>query len=294
MKKLLAITGLLLGSLFARSQPLADLIEDVQAHKTSITGLRALFSKHPSYIDESDSRLYNEALLGQRMEKANFHYTLADSITHDMNVLAIYQNEQVHYIKIEGMRYDSNQKQEAWQVVYRYIDTLYTNQVLARYNKKHQTDFTWQDLYEDPLHRYDNLPELFEPLIDPAEATEEDYAQGKVRAGLKHGGPPYSTSLFRPLLINRDHAAIVRSARSFNPVRKAYGGYCLFILEGMGEKLSAEEKQLFRSIAQSKEIIPVYFEDMGSLKPISSIFIKKDLKNFAAYYKDFKRKGGQF
>jgi hypothetical protein len=252
MKKLLVITCVLLSCLFARSQPLADLIGDVQAHKSSLTGLMALFSKHPSYNDETDyTPGYNGALLGQRMKKADFHYTLADSIVRRMVVQVIYKNDQVGYIKIEGERYDSSKKQEVWQVAWKYVDTLYTNQVLTAYNNKHQTQFTWTDLYEDNCMGF---------TIRPGELVCQDYSYDP------HGNviepiliSPQMKKEFYPLIKKRDHNAIIKNCQSFNSVRKAYGAVCLYVLQYLGEPLSKKEKHLLKKCRRSREKI-VYME----------------------------------
>jgi hypothetical protein len=248
MKKLLIIASVLLTSLFARSQPLEDLIEDVQAHKTSMTQLKALFSKHPSYIDETDyTRGYTEALLGQQIEKADFHYTLADSIVRRMFVQVIYKNDQVHYIKIEGMRYNSTQKQETWQVAYRYIDTAYTNQLLAQYNQKHKTQFTWKDLYEDSCT-------YFTMSTWGSDHTDSAFdAAGNLRREITISKPMKLE--FYPLIKKRDHNAIVTDCLSFNPYRKAYGAVCLYALQQLGEPLSKSEKHLLRKCRHCRKKI---------------------------------------
>jgi hypothetical protein len=264
MKKLLVIIGVLLGSLFARSQPLEDLIGDVQAHKTSITGLRALFSKHPSYIDETDyTRGYNEALLGQRMEKADFHYTLADSITRHMYVQVICKNDQVGYIKIEGMRYDSSKNQENWQVAYTYVDTPYTNRVLAAYNQKHQTNFTWTDLYEDSCKGFtmgtwnsDHTDSAFD-------------AEGNFRREITISRPMKLE--FYPLIKKRDHNAIIKNCLSFNPYRKAYGAVCLYAMQQLGEPLSKTEKHLLKQCRRFREKIMYASGDYYAPAKISSL-----------------------
>lgn len=117
MKRSLIIICVLLGSLSSRAQPLADLVEDVQAHTTSMTALRALFSKHPSYIDETDYD-YNKEFLGQRLEKADFHYTLADSITRRMAVEVIHKNDQVGYISYPIKKIPLNFKTQTSQQQY--------------------------------------------------------------------------------------------------------------------------------------------------------------------------------
>lgn len=264
MKKLLIITWVLLVGLFARSQPLEDLIEDVQAHKTSFIGLKALFSKHPSYIDETDySRGYNDALLGQRMEKADFHYTLADSIVRRMTVQVIHKNDQVGYIKIEGMRYDSVKKQEVWQIAYRYVDTAYTNQVLAAYNKKHHTQFTWNDLYEDSCKGF---------IMSTWNSDHRDSAfdaEGNLRREITISKPMKLE--FYPLIKKRDHNDIIKNCQSFNPYRKAYGAVCLYALQQLGEPLSKTEKRLLKQCRRCQEKILYTTGDNYELTKISAL-----------------------
>jgi len=279
MKKLMIITGVLLSSLFARSQPLADLVADVQAHKTSMIQLKALFSKHPSYIDETDytTRHSNEACFGQRIEKADFHYTLADSIIRRMFVQVIYKNDQVHYIKIEGMQPDSMQKQETWQVVYRYIDTAYTHQVLKAYNQKHQTDFTWKDLYEDDLDEFVVLPGFMAPNI----LKDSNGAE----IGLAPAEPFLSRYImdFLPLIKKRDHHAMVKMCQSPNPARKAYGALCLYTLQQLKEPLTSGERQLIETISHSNEVTKYSPGGCYSSHPkkLSTFLTKMDLKHYA-------------
>jgi len=262
MKKLLIFTCILLGSLFARSQPLEDLVEDVQAHKTSMTQLMALFSKHPSYIDASDYD-YNEALLGQRIKKADFHYTLADSIVRGMTVQVIYKKDQVGYIKISGERYDKSTKLSTWEVAYTYIDTPYTNQVLNAYNKKHQTQFTWKDLYEDSCMNFSVRPinlVYTDYVYDPAgNVIEPVFISERMKQE------------FYPLIKKRDHNAIIKNCLSFNPYRIAYGAVCLYALQQLGEPLSKTEKHLLRKCRRCSEKIMYTTGDDYHLVKISSL-----------------------
>ena len=264
MKKLWVITCVLLASLFARSQPLEDLIADVQAHKTSMTALKALFSKHPSYIDETDyTRGYNEALLGQRVEKADFHYTLADSIVRRMVVHVIYKNDQVGYIKIEGDRYDSTLKKESWQVAYTYVDTAYTNQVLGAYNTKHHTQFTWQDLYEDSCRSF---------AVSPVNLVRRDYLydpEGNVIEPVLIS--QQMKQEFYPLIKKRDHNAIIKNCLSFNPNRKAYGAVCLYALQQLGEPLSKTEKHLLKQCRRCRDKVVYASGDTDNLEKIRSL-----------------------
>ena len=262
MKKLLVISCVLLGSLFARSQPLEDLIEDVQAHKTSMTALKALFSKHPSYIDETDYD-YNDALLDQRVEKADFHYTLADSIMRRMVVQVIHKNDQVGYIRISGMLYDSMQKQETWQVAYKYVDTAYTNLVLDAYNTKHHARFTWQNLYEDSCKAF---------VMSTWNSDHRDSAfdaEGNLRREITLSRPMKLE--FYPLIKKRDHNAIIKNCLSFNPNRKAYGAVCLYALEQLGEPLSKKEKHVLKQCRQSREKIYYASGDTYPLKRIRAL-----------------------
>lgn len=263
MKQLLIIACVLLTGFFARSQPLEDLVEDVQAHRTSLTALMALFSKHPSYINETNYT-YNEALLGERMEKADFHYTLADSIVRRMYVRVIYKNNQVHYIKVEGMRYDSTQKRETWQTAYRYVDTAYTSQVLGAYNSKHQTHFTWKDLYEDSCR------EFAVGIFWGSDYEDSAFdAKGHFRREIYISRPVKQA--FYPLVKKRDHNAILTNCLSFNPVRKAYGAVCLYAMQQLGEPLTKTEKHLLRQCRRCREKIKYMDGDRGSFVKIRAL-----------------------
>lgn len=261
MKKLLIFTCVLLSSLFTRSQPLADFIEDVQAHKSSMTQLEALFSKHPSFIDVSNG--INRELLGLQLDKADFHYTLADSIVRRIFVHVIHKNEQVGYIRISGTRYDSSLKQETWQVVYKYVDSAYTNQILNAYNQKHQTQFTWKDLYEDSCKNFSVRPVNLvctDYVYDPAgNVIEPIFISQQMKQE------------FYPLIKKRDHNAIIRNCLSFNPYRKAYGAVCLYALQQLGEPLSKTETHLLKECRRSKEKIFYLSEDRGEIVKIKSL-----------------------
>lgn len=60
---------------------------------------------------------------------------------------------------------------------------------------------------------------------------------------------------FWPAVRDRDHAAIVKNCRSFNTTRKAFGAFCLYVLQKQGEPLSWEEKELMQKILNSNEKI---------------------------------------
>ncbi|MBO9204589.1 MULTISPECIES: hypothetical protein [Niastella] len=244
MKKLQILICVILGSLFARSQPLEELVQDVQAHKTSMTQLRALFSKHPSYEDASEFG-YNFAMLGQRTDKAEFHYTLADSITRRMTVETTYKKDQVGYIKIKGQYYDKTAGTFIWQTAYTYVDTPFTNQMLEAYNKIHQTQFTWKDLYEDSCKGF------FINMSGSDFADSAFDAEGNFKDRIILSRPMKLE--FYPLIKRRDHNAIIKNCLSFNPARKAYGAVCLYALQQLGEPLSKTEKHLLRKCRRCRE-----------------------------------------
>jgi len=297
MKRLLTIACLLTCFIQLQSQTPESLVHDVQTSLTTSHLKSVLVKNAPYHYNECGHLTHARGYLGQTFLFDCFAYDadIGSSTTYkEVKLLAFYQGEKLGYLKILESYFDKASNTEIKnKVLHHYINVPYTDSILKVYNTKHQSDFTWKDLYEDSLLEYEGLPELFEPLIDPAVATDEDGYQGKVRGGIQFG-PPYATTLFRPLLNNHDHAAIARCARSFNPVRKAYGGDCLFILQVMGEKLSAEEKQLFWSVSHAKEIIPVRFGCVDKNEPINSLFTKQGMANFAAYYIEFISKGGHF
>jgi len=289
MKQTLILTILLTCFWSSHAQTPEALVRDVKAHATSVSELKTVLQKH-AFSRDTDNHWF---VLADTNTYLN-HQLLFDCFRYDNRLVflrAVYKNDKVAYLLLDSQNYTATRSND--DTLFKYVDLDYTTNILAAYNRAHQTDFTWQDLYEDELTRWvDGLPELLEPLIDRNVATEEDGEMGRVR--IEGNGPPYATTLFRPLLLKRNHAAIVRSARSFNPVRKAYGGYCLFILEIMGERLSDEEKQLFSTISQSKEIITVNIGCFVRKAPISSLFTKQELEGFANVFKDFKSGGGQF
>lgn len=296
MKRLLVLACLLFPFMVSHAQTAEWLVRDVQAGLTTSHLKNILVKNAPYHYNICGHLTHARGYLSQTFLFDCFSYDTVnggDTSYKEVKLFAFYQGEQLGYLKILESYFDKASNTEIKnKVLLQYMNAPYTDSVLKVYNSKHQADFTWKDLYEDSLTSYDGFDEVLEPLIERDKATVEDGYMGRVRGGIRGLAPPVAVTLFRPLLLKRDHAAIVRNARSFNPVRKAYGGYCLFILKVTGEKLSAEEKQLFHSIAHSKEIIPVYYSDIGWNAPISSLFT--NLKGFADYYKEFKRKGGQF
>lgn len=161
------------------------------------------------------------------------------------------------------MRYDSTQKQETWQVVYKYVDTAYTNQVLAGYNKKHQTQFTWKDLYEDSCT-------YFTMSTWNSDHTDSAFdAEGNLKREITISKPMKLE--FYPLIKKRDHNAIIKNCLSFNPCRKAYGAVCLYALEQLGEPLSKKEKHLLKQCRLCREKIMYASGDFYEPTRISSL-----------------------
>ena len=90
------------------------------------------------------------------------------------------------------------------------------------------------------------------------------------------------------MIINRDHEAIVKNCRSFNTIRRAFGAYCLYVLQRRGEPLSWEEKELLMKIANSNE--QMRYRAACKLDPIIQVknaLSPQNLKNMYSYiYKD--------
>ena len=72
-----------------------------------------------------------------------------------------------------------------------------------------------------------------------------------------------TTKEYEPILVKRDHKTIIKHCRSFNPARKAYGAYCLYILKKEGVPLSEEEKKLFDQISHSNETTELHAGCLG-------------------------------
>ncbi len=270
----------------ARAQTLDDLIRDVRENVSSTSRVRLALQKHASYVDSSMIK-YMDTTAFLNLNMFSYYYRYR---THSRNEISdnhiivnlTYKDERVAYANITDYS----------DTLFRYVDTTYAVRMVNDYNSINKTDFTWHDLFEDSIGMYDYLDELFDPLIDPAVATEEDGLQGKVRGGIKFLDP-ITAQVYRPMLINRDHAGIIRNCRSFNPTRRLHGALCLFILEQLGEPISKEEKQLFKTIRRSSERT---FARMGCIAsgyiPIKYLLSKSELKKLKEQVENFKKKGG--
>lgn len=155
-----------------------------------------------------------------------------------------YKDDQVGYVKIEDSYYDYDSSKSLSHILLKHIDSLYTNSVLAAYNTKHNTDFTWQDLYEDDYSRYNIGGGLSVPHADDFDSTGFP---------TPYFGLTYEIRDCLPMILNKDHKAIIRYCKSFNPTRNAYGAVSLYTMQKMGEPLSTEEKQLLKTIRQSSK-----------------------------------------
>lgn len=275
MKKLLVVTIVLFCCFSSRPQTLEHLLNDVQAHGSSLTGLRAVFKTQPSYKDQSDYYSgYTRELLGHNIERASFHFTLPNNTARFVRLRAIYKKEKVGYIKIETDSYDSILKQDVWEVAYKYVDTDYTNQTLAAFNNQYKTRFTWTDLYEDDCRNFS---------VKPGELVCTDYAYNPdghvteeifISREMKYE--------FYPLIKSRDHQAIAKNCLSFNPVRKAYGAVCLYALQQLGEPLSKAEKQLLKKTRRSRENIPYKQGDVVSFVKLRTLLSHKGMQRQCA------------
>jgi hypothetical protein len=158
-------------------------------------------------------------------------------------------------------------------IAFKYVDSTYANKVLTPYNNTHNTDFTWGDLYEDHLYYFTGLPNLYEKRKRREEATEKDFATGNVWGW---GEPAWVTTQYEPLLVNRDHKTLIKHCKSFNPARKAYGAYCLYIFKKDGVPLSEEENDLFELISHSNETVEFHAGCLAFRKVRLSSFLCRE------------------
>lgn len=215
----------------------ADLVRDVRENTNSVTLLMNVLQKHADYRDTLNSWWYDTAaLLGHTLYMQDYRYN--SSI---VTVKAIYRNEHLAYVNV------INDKWKSGDTLFRYVNAGYTARVLDDYNSLHHTDFTWHDLYEDYLNYFEGLPGLYEV---PKPLTPEEMEKGILRDDT---AKVRTTKEYEPLLVKRDHKTIIKNCKSFNPARKAYGAFCLYILKNEGVPLSEEEKDLFEQISHSKE-----------------------------------------
>ena len=281
MKRLLVLVCLLTCIMSSHAQTPEDLIRDVHLHSASLSELKAVINKNAANLNTSPDfwyfKLDTTTFLNLSVLQDCFSYKVLQGAHQDtlekwFRLRAVYKNDQVVYLWLDDDPYLT-----FWSTktpVYKFVDTAYNTALLGTYNKVHQTDFTWRDLYEDTLNEYQIIPGLQVPRL---EDTNED---GDIING------DYTTTwqmeLFLPLIKNRDHKSILRNCRSFNPTRQAFGAACLYALQKKGEPLSKEEKQLLKTIRRSSETSTYRSGCVGHPHTkLSEILTKKELETFS-------------
>jgi hypothetical protein len=281
MKKGITLTGLLFCFIFSFAQTPEKLLRDVREHVASTSQLRKALQKHVFYKyefcwnDFPDTTFY----LKQTILGGCFSYRTPagekDTVERIIKVRAICKGEQIGYVHMAERIYDQPGGSYQYKTILKHVDSSYTSGILNAYNTLHQTNFNWQDLYEDELDRFSIVPGLRVPaILTDSNGVEIGLADEPFLAG--------EMMAFVPLINKRDHGTIVKNCKSFNPTRKAYGALCLYVLQQMKEPLTTEEKQLLKNICQSDEITTF---SQGCMvyrgKKISTILTKKELPNMA-------------
>jgi hypothetical protein len=251
MKPVIAFAFLLTTFTSLCAQTPEDLARDVQANATSVAALRSVIQKHAASKDTTTYWAYKEKTTGFFQQQKLFQSFVyrdpsakKDSPGKTMNLFVTYTGDTVRYIKLESFHYEFNQTLAGIQRLVYYIDSVYSNNLLSNYNAAHKSNFTFADLYEDEC-------DCFGTIGRPNEQStyiKKDGSRGNVFYG-------HDFAEFWPSLRDRDHAAIVKNCRSFNIIRRAFGAFCLYILQQQGEPLSWEEKELMQKILNSTEKI---------------------------------------
>lgn len=226
-----------------------------------------VLKKHTVNLDTYNNWYFDTTgLLGHKIMATCYRYKYpagTDTVHQLVFLYVTFKGEQVAYVRIEDNNYPDK------RVLLKYVDSVYTAGVLAAYNAKHQTDFSWSDLYEDDWDRF---------TTDVGFTSTTDDLDSSGIPSLLTGGLSYEIKICIPLIKNKDHHAIEKFTKSFNPVRKAYGATCLYVIQQLGEPLSIEEKELLKAIRQSKETIDY---SHGCLvqrqKRINAILTKREL-----------------
>lgn len=280
MKPVIALAFLLTAFSSLYAQTPEDLVRDVQANFTSVAALRNVIQKHAEYKDlvirgtnyDNANGFFQQKKLFQGF---SFWYSSAHRWGRDklMNLFVTYTGDTVRYIKLESFTYEFNNTLMGINRPVYYIDSVYSNKLLSNYNTAHKTNFSIADLYEDDC---DCFGTIGRPNI-VSTYTKKDGSQGNVFYA-------QDFAEFWPSLRDRDHAAIVKNCRSFNTVRKAFGAFCLYILQQQGEPLSWEEKELMQKILNSTEKISycAMCKRYDSVQ-INNLLTPKELKSLYMY-----------
>jgi hypothetical protein len=277
MKCITAISVLL--TLFAQlcAQTPEDLVRDVKANSLSVAALKSVIEKHAASKDAQYWSYYDDTIgfFQQKKLFQSFKYRAPsgkkDSITRVVNLFITYTNDQVRYIKLESFHYAyGNVMHGMFRPVY-YIDSAYTAGLLSTYNSKYKTNFTPADLYEDECNCFCVIPKggyKIKPGGGYTDSVEISYELGE----------------FWVMIKDRDHAVIVKNCRSFNTTRKAYGAFCLYVLQRQAEPLSWEEKELMQQILNSTE--KINYRAVCKLTPdveIKNVLTPEELKDLSSY-----------
>lgn len=249
MKRFLFFISLLTAFTGLKAQTPEDLIRDVQGNCSSTSRLKKILQKHAPYQDINNNWSHSTdttAFLQNKKLFECFRYKtpLANGDTsHKLVFLfATYKNDQVGYIRIENDHYDHANNKFVRNLLFKYIDTVYTDRILSNYNTMNGTDFSWPDLFEDDLDRY--CTDVGLPIPQP-----DDFDSTGIPT--PYFGLSYEIKECLPMILNKDHQAIIRYCKSFNPTRNAFGAASLYAMQKMGEPLSTEEKQLLEKIRKS-------------------------------------------
>lgn len=251
MQKLLTLTLLIFFCWRLSAQTPEALVRTVQANVSSLSQLKAALKEQAVYRDPHDwwwnFDRDTTGYLGHKIMGCAYrfkHRAHWKTIRQLVKLYVAYKGDQIGYVRIEDNVYPLK------KVFFTYVDTTWATLLLAQYNKEHQADFSWRDLYEDNW----NLFSTGRGFDEPPMGDELDSA-GKFTPWY---GPSEELKLCIRLVIKKDHPGIAKFSKSFNPVRKAYGAICLYALQELGEPLSIEEKQLLETIRQSEERIDYY------------------------------------
>jgi len=280
MKPAFALAFLLMVFTGVCAQTPEDLARDVQANFTSVAALRRVIEKHTASKDTVTYWAYKENTNGFFQQKKFFQSFVyrgpsakKDSPGQTMLLFVAYTGDTVRYIKLESFTYEFNNTLMGINRPVYYIDSAYSNNLLSNYNAAHKTNFTFADLYEDEC---DCFATIGRPNMENT-YTKRDGSKGNVFYASEFAE-------FWPSLRDRDHATIIKNCRSFNTVRKAYGAFCLYVLQQQGEPLSWEEKELMQKILNSNEKISycAICKRYDGVQ-INNLFTPKELKDLYMY-----------
>jgi len=274
MKLLITVAVLLFCCWRLPAQTPEALVRDVQANVASMSQLLKIIQKHAVSRDTINDWRFNDtvALLGHKRLSECYRYVQSAG-SHTINKLVdlevIYKAEQVAYIRIKDDYHDPAVNRFVKHTLLTYVDSAYSAGVLAGYNTKNGTNFTWHNLYEDTLTNFSVFPGLQFHYDSNGVMIKEPFLAEEMLP-------------FVALIKKRNHAEIVTNCKSFNPTRKAFGAVCLYVLHQLGEHLSAEEKRLLKEIRASEETTDFSGGCTGSRGiPLKTFLTEKELRSIA-------------